>query len=59
MFGHPMMYNTPMPIPSYQVQSFKVFFGNQYLPQAEWITFKNLGQGYGELDVNWNDARYF
>ena len=57
MFGQPMMYATPMQIPSYQVHNFKVFFGNQYLPQAEWVMFKDLGQGYGKLVLDWDNVR--
>jgi hypothetical protein len=41
------MGGTSMEIPSYEVRDFKVFFGNQYLPDARWIDFTNLGQGYG------------
>jgi hypothetical protein len=34
-------------IPSYKIQDFKVFFGNEYVSDARWIDFTNLGQGYG------------
>jgi hypothetical protein len=37
----------PMPIPSYKIQDFKVFFDNEHVPDARWIDFTNLGQGYG------------
>jgi hypothetical protein len=44
----------PMPMdsvstqmPSYEIRDFKVFFGNQYLSDARWIDFTDLGQGYG------------
>jgi hypothetical protein len=36
-----------MQMPSYEVRDFKVFFGNQYLPDARWLDFKDLGHGYG------------
>jgi len=35
------------PMTSYEVRDFKVFFGNEYVPDARWIDFTNLGQGYG------------
>lgn len=36
-----------MQIPSYEVRDFKVFFGDQYIPDARWINFTDLGHGYG------------
>jgi len=37
----------PLQTPTYEVRDFKVFFGNQYLPDAKSSDFQNLGQGYG------------
>ena len=36
-------------IPSYRVQNFQVFFGDEYVPSARWIDFTSLGQGYGRF----------
>jgi hypothetical protein len=42
-----MMEEMSMQMPSYEVHDFKVYFGNQYLPDARWSDFIDLGQGYG------------
>jgi hypothetical protein len=43
------MSSVPTQMPSYEVRNFKVFFGSQFLPDARWIDFTILGQGYGML----------
>lgn len=42
-----MIKEMPMQMASYEVHDFKVFFSNQYLPDARWSDFIDLGQGYG------------
>ncbi|CAF1426692.1 unnamed protein product [Adineta steineri] len=33
---------------SYEIQDFKVYFNDQYVSDARWIDFTDLGQGYGK-----------
>ncbi len=47
MYCSPMSNTMSMQMPFYEVRDFKVFFGNQYLPDARWSDFKDLGHGYG------------
>lgn len=42
-----MLGRMPMQIPSYDVRDYKIFFGNQYVADAKWSEFKDLGYGYG------------
>lgn len=46
-FAQPFAY--PMQMPSYVVKGFNVFFGQQIVSDAQWVGFKDLGNGYGLL----------
>jgi len=45
---YPSQSQSSTSIPSYDIQDFKVFFGDQYVSDARWIDFTNLGHGYGK-----------
>jgi len=38
-------------MPTYSVQKFNVFFGNMLVPDANFVGFKDLGDGWGEMII--------